>query len=209
MLLRSTLASLTLAFVTTFSYAGSGVPTSAEKVCPIKIGQSIPSLSLQDVKGKPYNLNKAIAAKPTVLIFYRGSWCPYCNTHLGELKTIEADLQALGYQIIAVSPDLPKNLESSVKKNALEYTLVSDTKATAAKALGLAFTVDTKTYNMLLNYDIDLEAASGETHHILPTPAALVLDTHGKVRFSFVSPDYKVRVEPSVLLAAAKAAVKK
>ena len=124
--------------------AENGITEDPTKVCPIKVGQSLPALSLQDIEGKKFDLNAAVAKKPTILIFYRGSWCPYCNTHLGELKTVEGDLKSLGYQIIAVSPDLPKNLKKSVEKNNLSYQLVSDSKAEAAKALGLAFHVDDK-----------------------------------------------------------------
>ncbi len=185
------------------------VPEDPNAVCPIKTGQSLPELTLRNIEGGEFNLNKAVSAKPTVLIFYRGSWCPYCNVHLGELKTVEADLKSLGYQVIAVSPDLPANLKKSVAKSELEYQLVSDSQAKAAKALGLAFKVDADTYKKYLGYGINLEEASGEKHHMLPIPAAIILDKSGVVKFAFTSPDYKVRVDTSVLLAAAKSAVAK
>lgn len=190
------------------SVMAKDVPEDAANVCPIKVGQSLPSLTLQDIDGKDFNLNQSIAKKPTVLVFYRGGWCPYCNVHLGELKTIEDSLKKLGYQIIAVSPDLPKNLQASMDKNEITYNLLSDSKATAVKSLGLAFKVDAETYKKYLGYDINLEEASGEKHHILPVPAAIITDTSGKVRFSFHSPDYKVRIDTDVLLAAAKSALK-
>ncbi len=186
----------------------NSIPSSAEDVRPIKLGQVIPPLTLKDIQGNDFNLNHALSEKPTVLIFYRGSWCPYCNIHLGELKTIESELKDLGFQIIAVSPDLPINLQASIEKHALTYKLVSDSQAVAIKALNLAFTVDSDIINKYHNYGIDLEKASGEKHHILPVPAALIIDTAGVVQFSFTSPNYKVRVDLSVLLAAAKAVVK-
>ncbi len=165
-------------------------PNSARDVCPIKIGENIPNLTLRDMQGKPFDLAQAMAKKPTILIFYRGGWCPYCNVHLGELKTIEPTLQQLGYQIIAISPDAPSDLKSSAKKQTLTYRLLSDSNADAAKALGLAFRV------------------KGGADRLLPVPAALVVDKKGKVSFSFVSPDFKVRVDSQVLLAAAKSAVR-
>jgi len=185
------------------------VPHDAEKVCPIKVGQSLPDVNVQDVNGKAINLKDLVSKKPTVMIFYRGSWCPYCNVHLGELKKMETELEALGYQIIAMSPDLPKNLKESQDKHEMKYLLVSDSKAEASKALGLAFKVDADTYKKYLGYGINLEKASGEKHHILPVPAALVLDQEGLVHFSFASPNYKVRIDNDVLLSAAKAAVRK
>ena len=76
----------------------------------------------------------------------------------------------------------------------------------AARAFGLSFRPDTTTIKALKSYGIDLEEASGETHNLLPTPAAYVLDTEGIARFRYVNPDYKVRVDPKALLAAARKA---
>lgn len=186
---------------------GTSVPNDASKTCPIKVGESIPALTLKDLSGKPFDINKAIADKPSIIIFYRGGWCPYCNVHLGELKTIEPELKSLGYQIIAISPDSPSHLAETVDKNEITYQLLSDDDAKAIKALGLAYRVDDDLNKKLLSYDIDIDKASGKGHRILPVPAALVVDTKGVVRFNFSSPDYKVRVEKTVLLAAAKASV--
>lgn len=183
------------------------VALKAEDVCPIKVGETLPDVSLQGIDGKPVSLKALVKGAPSILIFYRGSWCPYCNTQLGELKTKEAELKKMGYQILAISPDLPENLEKSVSKNDLTYRLLSDSKATLATAMGLAFKVDDKTHEMLLGYNIDLEKASGEKHRILPVPAAIVVGKDSVVDFIYFSPDYKVRVAPDVLVAAAKAAL--
>lgn len=184
------------------------VPSSAQEVCPIKVGQTLPEVAMKTLDGKDTTSLKAVDGKPTLFIFYRGSWCPYCNTHLGELKTIEDELKGLGYHVVGISPDLPENLQKSVDKNELSYTLLSDSKAEFAKAMGLAFKVDEDTFKMLKGYDIDIEKASGETHRILPVPAAVLVSAEGEVDFLFFSPDYKVRVNKKVLLAAATAAVK-
>lgn len=53
------------------------------------------------------------------------------------------------------------------------------------------------------------EGASGETHHQLPVPAVFVLGTDGKIRFEHVTPDHKSRRDSDVLLAMARAALKK
>jgi peroxiredoxin len=74
----------------------------------------------------------------------------------------------------------------------------------AAKAFGLAFRVDDKGYQRLSGYGIDLEAASGEKHHLLPVPAVYLVGKDGIVQFQYVNPNYRVRLTPEVLLAAAK-----
>lgn len=122
---------------------------------------------------------------------------------LGQLQKIEADLVELGYRILAISPDLPQNLKSTVEKNTLRYVLLSDSKMEAARAFGLAFRVDEQGYKRLSGYGIDLEAASGEKHHLLPVPAVYLVKD-GIIEFQYANPNYRVRLNPEVLLAAAK-----
>ena len=35
--------------------------------------------------GSEFNLNAAVSEQPTVLIYYRGGWCPLCNAHFTRL----------------------------------------------------------------------------------------------------------------------------
>jgi hypothetical protein len=54
----------------------------------------------------------------------------------------------------------------------------------------------------------NLEAASGEKHHLLPVPSVFIVGREGMIGFTYVNPDYKVRIDSDVLLAAAKAVLK-
>ncbi len=54
--------------------AAHQLPISAEDVCPILVGTTVPKLTLTTASGSPFDLNAAIAKKPAVLIFYRGGW---------------------------------------------------------------------------------------------------------------------------------------
>jgi len=184
--------------------------SSAEGIQPLKVGDMIPNVTLTNPDGIVFNLKKLIKTQPTVLIFYRGGWCVYCNTQLSQLKQIEQPLQKLGYQIVAVSPDKVEKIRETLKKYDLEYMVVSDSDANAIRAFGLAFKVDDPTYAQYKkDFGLDLEEHSGKTHHILPVPAAFVLDQKGKILFSYVNPDYKVRIDSQALLKAAEDAVKK
>lgn len=49
-------------------------PTAADEIRPLLIGATVPDLTLLTKEGDPFDLNAALAEKPTVLIFYRGSW---------------------------------------------------------------------------------------------------------------------------------------
>ena len=178
---------------------------SADAVTPALIGTQVPTVEVRDADGQPFDLKAAVAKAPTILVFYRGGWCPYCNAQLAGLAKSAHQLKEMGYQIIGVSPDSPAELKKTIGKNQLDYTLISDSKAQLIDAMGLGFTVDAETIEKYKGYGIDLEKSSGETHHILPVPAVYLVDQTGLIKFSYVNPNYKVRLESGVLMAAAKA----
>ena len=87
-----------------------------ENISPLLIGEKIPNISLRDVDGNEIKTNKIISKK-TVLVFYRGGWCPYCNSQLADMQEIENQIIDLGYQVIAISPDAPSFLKQTEDKN--------------------------------------------------------------------------------------------
>ena len=173
---------------------------------PLKVGDAIPDVKLRTEEDKEVSLRKLVSEKPTVLIFYRGGWCPFCNRHLQSLVGIEKDLQDAGVQLLAISMDQPSKLRETPNRDKLGYRLLSDSDANAAKAFGIAFKVDDATVEKYRTYGISLEAASGRDHHILPQPAVFVASTNGVIRFVHFNPDYKVRLEPAKILEAARTA---
>ena len=106
---------------------------------------------------------------------------------------------------MAVSADRPAKLNETLTENELSYTLLSDASTRGARAFGIAWQVDGAQYLRLRGFGVDLEEASGETHHILPVPSVFLIDTEGVIRFAYSNPDYKVRPENAQIVAAARA----
>lgn len=175
--------------------AQSNIPESPEDISPLLIGEKLPDCNLVNEKGEVINLTEQIKKKNTVLVFYRGSWCPYCNLQLSGLATSEADIIKLGYQIIAVSPDDYTNLKPTVNKNKVNYNLYSDPDGKFIKDVGIAFTTSPKTKNYIS------KKTTGKTSEILPVPTVLVVNTEGEILFEYISPNYKQRISSELLLA--------
>lgn len=172
----------------------------------LKVGDAIPDVMLRTEDNKEVKLRALVLEKPTVLIFYRGGWCPFCTRHLKDLAGIEKDLVAADAQLLAISPDQPSKLKATPGRDQLAYRLLSDSAAEAAKAFGIAFKVDDKTIEKYKGYGINLDTASGKDHHLLPHPAVYVVDRRGKINFAHFNPDYKVRLESKQILEAVRAA---
>jgi len=183
------------------------VADSADGICPLLVSDTVPDVTLKTIDGKPFRLLEEVQKQPTVLIFYRGGWCGYCNRQLAGLQEIEGDLSALGYRILAIAPNLPEKLTETIDRHSLTYTLLSDVSMEAATAFGIVFKLDEATQKRFEDRNTFVEY-SGVRQTTLPVPAAYVVGTDGVIQFEFISPKYSVRVEPAVLLAAAKAAVK-
>lgn len=178
-------------------------------VHPLGKGDQAPDGTLRDLTGKKVHFLDLIHRKPTVVIFYRGGWCPYCNLQMEQLMKLEPRLLALGYQILAISADKPEKMGESLVKHKLNYTVLSDSKLDLARSFGLVYQVDPETVEKMKSFHVDLEAASGETHNWLPVPAAFVVDTKGLIHFSYHNPDIRVRVDPDKLYEAAESDLKK
>lgn len=177
------------------------VPEKPEDVKPLLIGQTIPDITFATVEGATVSLRAEVAKKPTILVFYRGGWCPFCSKQLAELGSLQPELTKMGYQIVAVSTDSPENLKATMDKSALAYTLLSDADVAGATAFGLAFKAPERYGEMLV------KASGGKNKaKLLPVPAVFVLDQKGIIKFEYVNPDFKQRLSAKVLKAAAEAA---
>jgi peroxiredoxin len=181
------------------------IHAGADQVQPLLAGMKAPDFTVRDVENQTFQFSAGAQAKPIVLTFFRGGWCPYCNLHLSELRLAEQQLKEMGFSIWFISIDKPELLLASLEDPTIGYTIYSDSSLDATRAFGLAFRVDDELNQRYLSYNIDLEKASGENHHVLPAPATYIIGTDGIINFAYISPDYKVRLHPDVLLAAAKA----
>lgn len=190
-------------------HAAGTIASSAESVRPLGVGDTVPEVELRSVAGVPVGLCTLVARQPTVLVFYRGGWCPYCSAQLSGLRKIEGELADLGYQLVAISPDKPEKLAESTAKQELGYALLSDSTADAIKAFGLAFRVDDTTLARYRGFGIDLEQASGAAHHVLPVPAVYVVDRSGRILFVYWNADYKQRLDPAKVVDTARAATQR
>jgi peroxiredoxin len=200
-----TLFLLTFSLVIMAAEQRQDIHESAELVQPLLIGMKAPGFTVRDVEGQAFVFDPETQTKPIVLTFFRGGWCPYCNLHLSEMRLAEKQLKEMGFNIWFISIDKPEMLLESLDDPNIGYTIYSDSSLDATRAFGLAFRVDDELNKRYLSYDIDLERASGEDHHVLPAPATYIIGADGTINFAYINPDYKVRLHPDVLLAAAKA----
>jgi peroxiredoxin len=198
--LTSALLVLTLAAA---AAAGGASPDDPARVKPLEVGVTAPAFSVREADGKPFRFEPKKLSKPTMLIFYRGGWCPYCNAHLKDLRTAVPQVSELGFDVLFLSTDRPAILSSSLKEP-VDYHLLSDSEVNAARAFGVAFRMDDATYAKYKSYGLDLEETQGATHHELPVPAVFIVDRKGTIRFAHTNADYTQRLPAAEVVEAAQ-----
>jgi peroxiredoxin len=170
------------------------IAEKAEDISPLLIGEKIPKQDLISVDNKAVSTSD-IFNKKTVLIIYRGGWCPYCNSQLMEMQEIENQIIALGYQIVAISPDSPKFLKETTKEDKLNYQLFSDSDGKFSEALGIAFKRDKPKLD---------KYSEGKNPGFLPVPTVYILDENREIEFLYINPNYAKRLKGEMLLAVLK-----
>lgn len=182
-----------------FSKSIAQVPENAEDISPLLIGETLPKGTLVDSEGNSIKLYDELSKKSTVMVFYRGGWCPYCNLQLSGLVEIEQNIIDLGYQIIAISPDDFQNLKATEDNDNIRYQLYSDPNGNFIQDIGIAF----QTPKMLKDF-ISSKEQKGKISEVMPVPTVMVLDKDGNILFEYINPNYKQRISSEMLLAVLK-----
>lgn len=208
-LLLACLIAVPLAAVEAGPAAAASVPATPQEARPIAVGATAPlSAVVLRADGTATTLAKALGGAPTAVVFYRGGWCPFCTRHLAGLAGIIPDLAASGWGIVAVAPDRPQVLAAAIAKEDDGVPRLSDASGDLMRGFGVAYRVDDATDAQLKGFRIDLAAMAGNDHRWLPVPSVFLVAADGTVRFVHANPDYKVRLDPQALLAAARSAAK-
>lgn len=166
----------------------------------LQIGAELPALTLPDALGQPVDLRALNANGPLVIVFYRGGWCPYCNLELREWQRLLPQLRQMGATLVAISPQTPDNSLSTAAKNELAFPVLSDSSLAAARAFGIAFTLNNELAELYSQVGNDLPTLNGNGQWVLPIPATYLIDAHGRVAMAHVEVDYRQRAEPARVL---------
>ncbi|KDE98803.1 peroxiredoxin [Mycolicibacterium aromaticivorans JS19b1 = JCM 16368] len=175
-----------------------GVPLGAAQP-----GTALPDPEVVDAHGKSTTISALRAHRPAVVVFYRGTWCPYCNLALKTYQDqLVPELSSRGIPLIAVSPQKPDGSLSTTEANALTFDVVSDPGNQIASALGIVVTPSAASRAVSQQLGVDLREANADGGYELPMPTVLIVDGDGVIAWSDIHPDYTTRTEVAEILAA-------
>lgn len=102
-------------------------------------GDSFPKLTMTVPGGQTLTLPDAVAGDFGVVLFYRGSWCPYCNAQLRAFQRSSGALAEAGVGVIALSVDDEATTGELISKHGLTFPVGHSADAAAVAGLTGAF----------------------------------------------------------------------
>ncbi len=168
----------------------------------IAVGQHVPDVHGLDLDSKDVALATLYAKGPILLAFYRGGWCPFCNTEIHELVAAYPEFTKRGVALVAVSVDKPDAEAKLHATYSIPFAVLSDSDAAMIEAFHVVKKVEGDELAKIKGFGVDLESYSGNAHHESAIPALFLSDRSGIVRWAHSDPDFKVRPSVAQMLAA-------
>ncbi len=143
----------------------------------LKVGELPADFALADAAGQEVTLSSYRGRSRVMLLFYRGSWCPFCVGHLEDLQSLLPSLADYDVQLLALSPDSAEDSQKLAEKFDQPYRFLMDKDLKVADTYGI------------------------RRDEKLPHPAVILIDRDGSVRWFYVGEDYQTRPSASQLRA--------
>ena len=123
------------------------------------VGEPAPEFTLPGTGGRGYTLSE-FRGRPVVLVFYPGDDTPVCTRQLNSYNDDLAAFDAVGAQVLAISPQDVASHERLASKFGFRFPLLADTDKAVAAAYGTLGPMG------------------------FPRRSVFVIDAHGVVRWS-------------------------
>jgi peroxiredoxin len=130
----------------------------------VPVGGPAPPLALPSLKHGTVRLDW-LDGRATLLVFYRGFWCPHCRRQLGALGAAAGEIDALGATIVAISTQALDAVAAA--GDGLPYRLLFDAEAATIDRYGVRDPIP--------------EAAGP-----VARPSLFIVDASGIVRFAHI-----------------------
>ena len=160
-----------------------------------RVGERFPDFRLPTSQGGTFGLADA-SGKRLMLLFYRGAWCPFCVTELGQLRDHYRDILARGVEVVAISVDPPEESEALRRRVGLDLRFLSDTAGSLMDVLGI------RDRGGLPPPLVAGAHTRDRTSRDVFLATTFLLDEQGVIRWTYRPDSYRVRAPAAALLQA-------
>ncbi len=160
---------------------GKAVPAELEP------GNPLPEFTAVDEDGNALS-SKVLRGRPSVLLFVRGNWCPFCNKQVQNLTKFYKEINECGAHLILVTPRPLETTRRVADFFDVKFEFWLDESLAIGKRLGLV---------QEAGVPDDYEKEYGND---TLWPASLIVDSDGIIRHTELSRFIADRPDPEKLL---------
>lgn len=153
----------------------------------LKPGRLLPEFQAVDEDGNRLS-SRDLAGSPTIMLFVRGSWCPFCSRQVADLTGVYKEITDCGAKLILVTPKPLETTRRVADIFGVEFDFWLDESLEIAKKLGI-----------FVEAGVPDEQRKEYGEDTL-WPTSLVIDADGVIRFSELSKFLVDRPDPEKLL---------
>ena len=139
-------------------------PIPAGNQEPLSAGKAFPDFDITLPEGSLIPVASFTARGPAIINFIKGTWCPFCQTHMRNLMKWRASIPDKNVSLVTLSNESPAVIRSWLRKNPVNFTLASVPSPIFAR----------------LGIDIP--------KHEFARPATFVIEPGMMIRMSYVGP---------------------
>jgi peroxiredoxin/signal transduction histidine kinase len=154
----------------------------------IAVGEKFPDLSLKDHLGEMQDFRELLRT-PSVILFIRGSWCPFCMVQVNQIAGMYRDFDARGIRVIVVSSQVQEATLQLAEKHKVPITFLVDETLQLGRMLEIVH-----------KKGVPLGAKGSPNQKDTFFPTAIITNEEGKIVFVDKTDDITVRPEPETFL---------
>ena len=153
----------------------------------LRPGQPLAAFNAIDEDGNQVS-SSDLSGSPAILLFVRGSWCPFCSKQVASLTAAYKEITDAGAKLILVTPKPLETTRRVAEMFDVDFAFWLDESLQIARQLGIFLEAGVP------------DAQQKEYGEDTLWPTALVVDGNGIIRFSELSKFLVDRPNPEKLL---------
>lgn len=182
--------------------AAAGVVAKEERRRILKVGDHVPPFKLSDPQGGVVDSAELLRRGPLVVNFYRGLWCPSCQSDLLKLDVVMQEVGDANVSATAITYGLSAEAQRRLfAAHPFSFPIVNDAAGTAAEQFGIRWSPEERRF-IEAELGLDTLRTNDFAPWISPIQARYVVVPNGEIIFTNVVFGVTERSEPADILPA-------
>lgn len=175
---------LALIYIHWYSSFGRRATTS------LLVGGTLPEVTLETLDGRRLS-TRELTQQTALWMFYRGNWCPLCMAQIREVAAEYRRLHERGVEVYLISPQSQEHSQSLAQRFDAPMQFLRDPHNQTAARLGILAKGGLPMGMQALGYESDV-----------PMPTVFITAPGGRIVYSDLTDNYRIRPEPAEFMAA-------